>query len=942
MGEEDEGDHLYFEPVVPLPDKVNVVTGEENETILYCHRSKLFRLSSGEWKERGIGDMKLLESKDTGKIRLLMRREQVHKICLNHNLNIEMEFRKKDEKTYYWATVDYSGSEAQNETFAIRFKTSEIADGFFGAVELAKKKLKGEVESAVSDTIVISEVVTPKVKTKKSDSTSPVKPDTSAVTKNLFAGDQPANTLDFTNVSASFTFKQTGGAEATKSESLFGNVTSTTAATPKISFSFGDKFSSDTSDSGTIEVLYEKKATAEQVERARKLQLPDNFYLYEDAPLCPGCPGCNDDLEMKSSTKTASKTATKTAPLSSLAQFKTAAGSWECDGCLCRNKPEVIICPSCGTNKPGAAATTTTTSVAETPATPVFGAKPTPSIFGGAVSSPSIFGGATSGTSIFGGAANQTPPTAGSTSIFGGLSSKPGGSPSIFGGSTSTTSSPSLFGGLKPAESTSTTPATPLFGGLVKSDTTASNASTPTLFGGLGTKSSTPSMFGGTPGSLFGGRPATPQQTDSITPVTGGTPGGLFSNSSNDTSQMSFADLAKANPSEPVAFGQSNKAASSVWAQAGAPIFSKSSPRKAGGGDDDEDGEVDEHDPHFEPIVPLPDLVEIKTGEEEFDVLYSQRCKTYRYDGATKQWKERGVGDLKILYEPESQKYRLMQRREQVHKVSLNHYLTAQLELRQMATSETAWCWYSADFAESMDSSMQQLAVRFKNIDLAQEFKKKFEECQEKLRNAPPSSSGATVVVDDSYEDDDDDDEDDDDNDEDVENMPIFRSSCSLEKKANNQWVPMGKGDLKIEYDDDIYGARVMHIDENSGEVLANHIIAIQTTMHKEGNSATWTVLDLVPQPPVTTTYKASFAEQEELEQFAAAFREGKEYAEKAGIVEQTSGEAAADELYYGQGNIGSGAIGQFDPSRIVACDPNLASALRDFIVTQKLDQNED
>lgn len=44
-----------------------------------------------------------------------------------------------------------------------------------------------------------------------------------------------------------------------------------------------------------IEILYEKKATPEQVEQARKLQLPDNFYLYKDAPPCPGCPGCKDE-----------------------------------------------------------------------------------------------------------------------------------------------------------------------------------------------------------------------------------------------------------------------------------------------------------------------------------------------------------------------------------------------------------------------------------------------------------------------------------------------------------------------------------------------------------------------------------------------------------------------------------------------------------------------
>ena len=44
-----------------------------------------------------------------------------------------------------------------------------------------------------------------------------------------------------------------------------------------------------------IHVVYEKKATPEQVEQARKLHLPDNFFLYEDAVPCPGCQGCESD-----------------------------------------------------------------------------------------------------------------------------------------------------------------------------------------------------------------------------------------------------------------------------------------------------------------------------------------------------------------------------------------------------------------------------------------------------------------------------------------------------------------------------------------------------------------------------------------------------------------------------------------------------------------------
>ena len=52
----------------------------------------------------------------------------------------------------------------------------------------------------------------------------------------------------------------------------------------------------DSSDSGDdVIVVSEKRPTPEQVERARAWQLPDTFYLYEDAPPCPGCCGCDPD-----------------------------------------------------------------------------------------------------------------------------------------------------------------------------------------------------------------------------------------------------------------------------------------------------------------------------------------------------------------------------------------------------------------------------------------------------------------------------------------------------------------------------------------------------------------------------------------------------------------------------------------------------------------------
>ena len=41
--DDEENDNLYFEPVIALPDKVEVKTGEEEEVALYTHRAKLFR-----------------------------------------------------------------------------------------------------------------------------------------------------------------------------------------------------------------------------------------------------------------------------------------------------------------------------------------------------------------------------------------------------------------------------------------------------------------------------------------------------------------------------------------------------------------------------------------------------------------------------------------------------------------------------------------------------------------------------------------------------------------------------------------------------------------------------------------------------------------------------------------------------------------------------------
>jgi hypothetical protein len=37
-----------------------------------------------------------------------------------------------------------------------------------------------------------------------------------------------------------------------------------------------------------------------------------------------------------------------------------------------------------------------------------------------------------------------------------------------------------------------------------------------------------------------------------------------------------------------------------------------------------------DHDPHFEPIIPLPELVQVTTGEEDEEELFGQKAKCFR------------------------------------------------------------------------------------------------------------------------------------------------------------------------------------------------------------------------------------------------------------------------------------------------------------------------
>lgn len=94
-----------------------------------------------------------------------------------------------------------------------------------------------------------------------------------------------------------------------------------------------------------------------------------------------------------------------------------------------------------------------------------------------------------------------------------------------------------------------------------------------------------------------------------------------------------------------------------------------------------------------------------------------------------KSWRERGVGDMKILQHKENKKCRVLMRQEKTMKITCNHVIDPRLEMQPQMSSDKAWMWSAFDFAEG-ELVETIFAIRFGTPEVAAEFKKKFEECQ--------------------------------------------------------------------------------------------------------------------------------------------------------------------------------------------------------------------
>ncbi|PWA31280.1 hypothetical protein CCH79_00002878, partial [Gambusia affinis] len=831
--EEDE-DGPHFEPIVPLPDKVDVKTGEEEEEEMFCNRAKLYRFDTEtkEWKERGIGNIKILKHNTKGKVRLLMRREQVLKICANHYITADMLLRPNagSDKSWVWNAIDYADEEPKPEQLAIRFKTVDEAALFKAKFEEAQKVTskspekqkqqekkeetskdlgllasrfalkEGEWECAVCDVrnkATAGQCAACSTPNPQSSS-KPELPVTTEAKSSPFSfkfgtdSSKPSgSTSTFTgfgafgtSVPSSFAFGMSSSKPTDKPAGPFGfsfgsqiptkpeqwhcgkcsakNEASTDSCasckTPKttvktaeiaqitpapevpatqssvsaVDAGFAARFSKKPGqwDCDVCEVRNEasadkcvscqtpnpasKSSTVAPAAPAGPAAAPAGPAAPPAAPAAPAGSGfaaifamkdgqwdCNICLVRNEGSAAQCVSCQSPNPNPSLeAMFGKKEGEWDCDACLVRNKASSNECVACKTSNPNAKNTITsaasassfsfnigTTSSSNQPAGPAF-------TFGSSGAFQFGQNKDKASASAFKFEAPQAAPATTTSSGFSFSMPIPAGG-FKFGVQDSATDSASSN------NQTSTVSASSILKNMADKHKEEENVATPSI----------------------------DQTEKDENPLIAG-----------KADAFSFADLAKSSEGT-FQFGHKDPNFKG-FCGAGAQIFAspQTTPIKAEASNELEDDgmyKTEEHDDiQFEPVVQMPDKVDLVTGEEDEQVLYSQRVKLFRFDSGTSQWKERGVGTLKFLKNNTNGRLRVLMRRDQVLKVCANHWITTTMNLKPLAGSDKAWIWMANDFSDG-DAKLEQLAAKFKTTELAEEFKEKFEECQRLLLDIP-------------------------------------------------------------------------------------------------------------------------------------------------------------------------------------------------------------
>ncbi|KPI93429.1 E3 SUMO-protein ligase RanBP2 [Papilio xuthus] len=647
---------------------VGNVNEEENGISIFGQRGLLFKFISGNLEKDGAGIVEIFKCKENNKLRIV-RHDKNSTVYINHNITPEIECKVRDEKTLHLTINDCSEGESRIENFCIKFPNPENVVKFKTALDIAR----------------ISE------------------------------------------------------AECNSSKK-------------------------DTDD---VVFVSEIQASNEDKQKAKELKLPENFYTYKSKPPCQGCRGCSDEdvaseATCNSTTTMVSNTAvgasgtnistpvkgSKQSPTNS--SYGTPNNSNEtADVSIFRTPLGAIgsnIVNTSSTSKDNNLTDKSSSGLSEQKLT--FGATnifcPQPS----SVTKKSIL----------------APPKLDTVKINTSLENKDTEvDTKPINASAGVSSNKSIFdlSSNKKDMFQKNTEIKSVFGDDQKPINLFSGMNQGSLFGPAALKSDSPKLGQFSPFSTQG------QTFSSIFGKVSNEPVAIGSKPKENISQIAAVaepqtkenaaskddkentvtgplkidnDLSFATLSSNASGFNIQQSADFKWEGAGQQLFTSkvNKDRSQDSVEGDAEGAVvDEYDPHYEPIVPLPAKIVVSTGEEDEVKLFGERCKLFRYDEKGREWKERGVGEIKVLFHPKQMTYRLLLRREQVHKLVLNMLLFMDLQLLPMKNSNRAWTWAGMNYGEENAAGEQEmLAVRFKTPVIATNFHDKVVECVRSLQAA--------------------------------------------------------------------------------------------------------------------------------------------------------------------------------------------------------------
>ena len=121
--------------------------------------------------------------------------------------------------------------------------------------------------------------------------------------------------------------------------------------------------------------------------------------------------------------------------------------------------------------------------------------------------------------------------------------------------------------------------------------------------------------------------------------------------------------------------------------------------------------------------------VEIKTGEEDEDVIYKARGRIYRF--RENEWKERGTGDMKLLRHKTDKRIRFILRQDKTLKIVANFIIQDKplCDLKPHQGSDKMFYFLANDCSEQTPV-IEKFVIKLGNAEKAKLFKKNFDDAQ--------------------------------------------------------------------------------------------------------------------------------------------------------------------------------------------------------------------